>query len=86
MKSLDDLKELYHRLEQKNGPAQPAHHGLSRGIYFTDPDGNGIEVYYEIPKDQWQRQDNLFMSGEMLKGQFPGPWDKQLAEKEAVAS
>ena len=84
MKSLDDLKELYHRLEEKNVSARPAAHGLSLGIYFKDPDGNGIEVYYELPRDQWQRQDNLFMSGEKIKGQFPGPWDKQLAEKEAA--
>ena len=85
MKSLDDLKELYHRLEEKGVNAQPADHGLSLGLYFKDPDGNGIEVYYEAPREQWARQENLFMSGESIKGQFPGPWDKQLAEKEAVA-
>ena len=64
----------------------PADQGLSLGIYFPDPDGNGKEVYYELPRDQWLRQDKLFMSGERLKGQFPGPWDKQLAEREAAAS
>jgi catechol-2,3-dioxygenase len=85
MRSLDDLKELYHRLEEKNVEVRPADHGLSLGVYFTDPDGNGIEVYYELPREQWHAQENLFMSGERPKGRFPGPWDKQLAEQQVVA-
>ncbi len=84
MKSLDDLQELYHRLKEKNVTARAADHGLSLGIYFTDPDGNGIEAYYELPREQWHRQENIFMSGERPKGQFPGPWDKQLAEQVAA--
>ena len=32
-------------------------HGLSLGIYIKDPDGNGIEVYYETPREEWHRQD-----------------------------
>ena len=31
--------------------------GLSLGIYIKDPDGNGIEVYYETPREEWHRQD-----------------------------
>ena len=85
MGNLDDLKELYHRLEEKTVKERPTDHGLSLGLYFTDPDGNGIEVYYELPRDQWHTHENLFMSGEQPKGRFPGPWDKQLAEKQAVA-
>ena len=85
MKSLDDLKELYHRLKEKKVAARPADHGISLGLYFADPDGNGIEVYYELPRDKWHRQENLFMSGENPHGQFPGPWDEQLAEQQAAA-
>jgi catechol 2,3-dioxygenase len=48
-------------------------HGISLGIYFNDPDGNGIEVYYESPRDQWHRQENLFLHGDNPKGRFPGP-------------
>ena len=85
MKSLDDLKELYHRLKEKGVAARPADHSLSLGLYFTDPDGNGIEAYYELPRDQWHAQDNIFGAGEKPRGQFPGPWDEQLAEQQAVA-
>ena len=45
-------------------------------IYFSDPDGNGLEVYYELPRAQWQ-QDRPF-SGGGAKGRFPGPWDEAL--------
>jgi catechol 2,3-dioxygenase len=28
-------------------------HGVSEAIYLRDPDGNGIELYYDRPKEQW---------------------------------
>lgn len=28
-------------------------HGVSEAIYLHDPDGNGIEIYWDKPKDQW---------------------------------
>ena len=85
MKSLDDLKEFYNRTKEKNVDVKPADHGISLGLYFTDPDGNGIEVYYELPRSQWHRQEKLFLHGESPKGQFPGPWDEVLAEQQAGA-
>jgi catechol 2,3-dioxygenase len=49
MESLDDLKEFYQRLKEKGVQiARIVDHGISLGIYFRDPDGNGIEVYYEF--------------------------------------
>ena len=58
--------------------------GLSLGIYFQDPDGNGIEVYYETPRSEWPRQENLFLSGERPKGKLPGPWDEALLKGQAA--
>ena len=85
MDSLEDLKEIFHRLQEKSVPITPADHGISLGVYFKDPDGNGIEVYYELPRSQWHRQENIFLGGEKFKGKFPGPWDEMLAERQAVA-
>ncbi len=31
-------------------------HGVSEAIYLRDPDGNGLELYYDRPRDQWQRR------------------------------
>jgi catechol 2,3-dioxygenase len=32
-----------------------ADHGVSEAIYFSDPDGNGIELYRDRAPDQWPR-------------------------------
>ena len=32
-----------------------ADHGVSEAIYFSDPDGNGIEIYRDRPKADWPR-------------------------------
>ncbi|MGH8057320.1 MAG: VOC family protein [Candidatus Entotheonellia bacterium] len=78
MESLEDLEELYHRMQEKNIPIDRiSDHGISIGIYFHDPDGNGIEVSYELPRSQWLREEKVF-SGERMQGRFPGPWDEHL--------
>jgi hypothetical protein len=56
---------------------------VSLGVYFADPDGNGLEVYYELPRSEWRRERPF--SGEGGKGRFPGPWDEVL-RAEASAS
>ena len=30
-----------------------ADHGVSEAIYLDDPDKNGVELYWDKPKDQW---------------------------------
>jgi catechol 2,3-dioxygenase len=87
MHSLDDLKELYQRLQDLNVTIdRVSDHGLSIGIYLKDPDGNGIEVSYEMPRSEWEREENLFMSGGATqKGRLPGPWDEAIAKADAAA-
>jgi catechol 2,3-dioxygenase len=31
-------------------------HGVSEAIYLRDPDGNGVELYWDRPKAAWPRQ------------------------------
>jgi len=79
MDSLKDLEDFYNRIAELKVPIDKvADHGISLGIYFQDPDGNGIEVYYEMPRSEWPSKENLF-SQKTLEGQFPGPWEKELA-------
>ena len=56
MASLDDLAEIYQRLKDKGVSLHVADHTVSIGVYFSDPDGNGLEVYYELPRSQWKRE------------------------------
>lgn len=30
-----------------------ADHGVSEAIYLNDPDGNGVELYYDRPRPEW---------------------------------
>ena len=30
-------------------------HGVSEALYTSDPDGNGIELYRDRPRDEWPR-------------------------------
>ena len=35
-----------------------ADHGVSHALYLDDPDGNGVELYWDLPKEKWpQKQD-----------------------------
>jgi catechol 2,3-dioxygenase len=30
-------------------------HGVSEAVYLSDPDGNGIELYWDRPREDWPR-------------------------------
>jgi len=29
-------------------------HGMTHSVYISDPDGHGIEVLYELPREVWE--------------------------------
>ncbi|MBI1863186.1 VOC family protein [Candidatus Microgenomates bacterium] len=33
-------------------------HGVSEAVYLEDPDGNGIELYWDRPKKEWPKDKN----------------------------
>lgn len=33
-------------------------HGVSEAIYLRDPDGNGLELYRDRPRDEWPRDED----------------------------
>jgi catechol 2,3-dioxygenase len=50
----DLARTLYHLL-QVDGPITGyADHAVSEAIYLTDPDGHGIEIYRDRPRDEWK--------------------------------
>jgi len=58
---MPDRKELARIIKRLNDHAWPidgtADHGVSEAVYLKDPDGNGIEIYVDRPKDQWPKDD-----------------------------
>jgi catechol 2,3-dioxygenase len=42
-----------HMIEKHYPFAGAADHGVSESVYLEDPDGNGIELYYDRPEAQW---------------------------------
>jgi len=50
----DDLARFLHHLVSYNVPFGASDHIVSEAIYLHDPDGNGIEVYCDRPKETWQ--------------------------------
>lgn len=41
------LAELAGRLERRGVRYSPVDHGISKALYFADPDANGVEVYLD---------------------------------------
>jgi catechol 2,3-dioxygenase len=35
-----------------------ADHGVSEALYLNDPDDNGVELYWDRPKDQWPKKED----------------------------
>lgn len=49
-----DLAVALKRLVDANYPLTGASdHGVSEAIYLNDPDQNGVELYWDRPRDEW---------------------------------
>jgi catechol 2,3-dioxygenase len=52
-----DLGDALRRLKTANISLDGASdHGVSEALYLRDPDQNGVELYWDKPKDQWPRK------------------------------
>jgi len=64
-----DLARILKRLVDVSYPLTGlSDHGVSEAIYMDDPDGNGVELYWDRPKEKWPVDDkgNLRMITEPL--------------------
>ena len=53
------LADALRRLMRANISLEGASdHGASEALYLSDPDGNGIELYWDRPKELWPRDEN----------------------------
>jgi catechol 2,3-dioxygenase len=51
-----DLADALNRLIEAGATLDGASdHGVSEALYLRDPDGNGVELYWDRPESQWPR-------------------------------
>ena len=51
-----DLAQIFDRIRRGYYPLTGASdHGVSEALYLNDPDGNGVELYWDRPKEQWPK-------------------------------
>ncbi len=49
-----ELADALRRLIAAGVPLQGASdHGVSEALYLADPDGNGVELYWDRPREEW---------------------------------
>ncbi len=64
-----DLAIIIQRLLEARYPLTGASdHGVSEAIYLNDPDDNGVELYWDKPKEEWpfDKDGNLVMRTDTL--------------------
>jgi catechol 2,3-dioxygenase len=51
-----ELGDALRRLQKAGVPLEGASdHGVSEALYLRDPDGNGVELYWDRPQAEWPR-------------------------------
>ena len=64
-----DLATILKRLLDAGYPLTGASdHGVSEAVYLNDPDGNGVELYWDKPREEWpvDGDGNLMMTTDKL--------------------
>lgn len=55
----DLARWLLHLVESGYPLGGASDHLVSEALYLSDPEGNGIEVYRDRPRDEWPRRDGI---------------------------
>jgi catechol 2,3-dioxygenase len=73
------LADALRRLAEAGVPLEGASdHGVSEALYLTDPDGNGLELYWDRPREEWPRRPD----GELAMGTAALDLDGLISELE----
>ncbi|MBK49422.1 MAG: hypothetical protein CL768_00065 [Chloroflexi bacterium] len=68
--TFNEVQEVKRKLDSIDTKYLPLCHGNALSLYFNDPEGNGLEVFFDTPWDVKQPQGIV--------------WDTSLNEKEAL--
>ncbi len=68
-----ELAQVIRRVAETRTPVQGASdHLFSEALYLGDPDGNGIEIYCDRPREQWSRDPQGRLQGDTLPMDLEG--------------
>ncbi len=57
------LMALFDLLKARGYPVEMRiDHGMSRSVYIADPDGNGLELMCDLPREQWEHDVNAALN------------------------
>ncbi|MFC7081230.1 VOC family protein [Halorussus caseinilyticus] len=63
------LRGTYRRLRDREVEVSPVDHGISKALYFADPDGNGLEAYLDTraanDREEWRGKSERFDPSEI---------------------
>ncbi|MBT3532937.1 MAG: biphenyl-2,3-diol 1,2-dioxygenase [Rhodospirillaceae bacterium] len=58
--SLETVKAMYRRLKEHNVPiVRTVDHGVTKSVYFKDPEGNELEIYCDVAEKPWREVDTI---------------------------
>lgn len=62
---LTDLKVMHDKLLANGTDVRLADHGMTKSVYFKDPDGNGLELFTEV---MTQEEGKAYLAGRSGRG------------------
>lgn len=70
------------RIEAESTLSGASHHHVSEALYLDDPEGNGVEIYRDLPEETWPRRED----GTIGIGTVPLDLDAVAAASDGTAS
>ena len=67
LRSEEELRAAYKELKEKDVPISfTVNHGITKSVYFFDPDGHELEVYCDNPPEEYAKLPNSYMGVDKL--------------------
>jgi catechol 2,3-dioxygenase len=68
LRSEEELKVAYEELKAKEVPVSfTVNHGVTKSVYFRDPDGHELEVYCDNPIEEYAGMPNAYLGMDKLE-------------------
>ncbi len=68
LRSEEELRAAYQELKEKGVPVTfTVNHGVTKSVYFRDPDDNELEVYCDNNPEEYVQMPNAYLGAEKLE-------------------